>query len=387
MSRLTIVGASARAAAASARRAGLVPWCADLFADADLRAMVPDAVRCPVGQYPQLFAEILKDAPPGPWMYTGGLENHPNLIRRMADIRPLWGNGPDALVACRSPFNVERILREEGLPVPEVRAAGAELPAYCRWLRKPFSGSAGQGIAFVDQAEAAPSTLRSPRHYCQQFMAGTSMSAVYVRARGDLEVLGVTEQLIGTEWLNAPPFRYAGNIGPIELSSPLRGDLLRIGRALGECCGLLGVFGVDFILHEGRPWVVEVNPRYPASVEVLELATGCLAMQLHRAAFDPDAVLGARALPTAPFVAKGVLYASSTVVVPDYDLESMTIHSADIPAVGEVIEPGWPILTCLASGSTKEVCLGVLQTRAQHAFSIGQLSVDRPGPSSGFVRV
>src|SRR5215218_4790408 len=123
MSDLTIIGASARAAAASARRAGLVPWAADLFADADLRAMVPDAVRCPAGQYPRALLDILADAPPGPWMYTGGLENHPNLVRRMAEVRPLWGNGPNALIACRSPFHVERLLREEGLPVPEVRAA------------------------------------------------------------------------------------------------------------------------------------------------------------------------------------------------------------------------------------------------------------------------
>src|SRR5262245_41305155 len=169
MSDLTIVGASARAAAASARRAGLTPWAADLFADTDLRALVPGAVRCPVGQYPVALLDILRDGPTGPWMYTGALENHPNLIRQMSEVRPLWGNGPNSLLACRSPFHVERLLRDEGLPVPEVRAADTERPDYCSWVRKPISGSAGHGIEIAaTDVRARPSVA----HYYQQFVPG-----------------------------------------------------------------------------------------------------------------------------------------------------------------------------------------------------------------------
>ena len=38
--------------------------------------------------------------------------------------------------------------------------------------------------------------------------------------------------------------------------------------------GLAGWFGVDFILRDGIPWPVEINPRYTASVEIHELASG-----------------------------------------------------------------------------------------------------------------
>src|SRR5688572_27693749 len=99
MPTLTILGASARAAAASAIRAGFIPWTADLFADRDLREMVPDAIRCPSEKYPVGLLDILKEAPDAPWMYTGALENSPNLIRKLMEIRPLWGNGPEALLA------------------------------------------------------------------------------------------------------------------------------------------------------------------------------------------------------------------------------------------------------------------------------------------------
>jgi predicted ATP-grasp superfamily ATP-dependent carboligase len=367
MSRLLIVGASARAAAASARRAGLAPWCADLFADTDLRAIAPESVRCPPGQYPHGLAEILRDAPAGPWMYTGALENHPNLVRTLADLRPLWGNCPNALVRCRSPFAVERLLRDADLPAPEARAGDAERPDYCGWLRKPLAGAAGQGITFADPAQPRQP---SSRHYYQQFVPGPPMSAVYVRARGDVRLLGVTEQLIGADWLNAPPFRYAGNIGPIDVPPGLRDDLVRVGRAIGDGCDLLGLFGVDFIEREGWPWVVEVNPRYPGSVEVLERATGLVALAHHRTAFDPEAAAATGPATGGPVSGKAILYAPRRLMMPDLATRLpgrdrfSTRHLADIPSPGEVIEPGWPILTVLADGPDRTAGLAALQARA-----------------------
>src|SRR5438309_1251845 len=98
---LLIFGASARAAAFSALRAGLSPWCADLFGDADL------AARCPVialpDTYPDGLLEIERQAPPGPFLYTGGLENRPRLLRELAQRRTLWGVAPGILPQVRRP--------------------------------------------------------------------------------------------------------------------------------------------------------------------------------------------------------------------------------------------------------------------------------------------
>jgi predicted ATP-grasp superfamily ATP-dependent carboligase len=381
MSRVLIVGASARAAAASAERAGLDPWCADLFADADLRAACPNAVRCPIEKYPAGLLDLLRDAPAGPLMYTGGLENHPNLVWRLAEVRPLWGNGPNALRRCRWPFTVEHLLRNAGLPAPEVHTGDAELPGFREWVRKPIRGAAGQGIALVEPSgRAKPQAPRRPRalsHYYQQFVPGPSMSAVFVRARGEVRLLGVTEQLIGAGWVNAPPFRYAGNIGPVDAPPELRDDLIRVGRTLGEGCELVGLFGVDFIYHEGRPWVVEINPRYPASVEVLERATGLVALAHHRTAFDPGATAAAGPIPGGPVAGKAILYAPRRLVMPDGAAGALAHlpgpqvsgprttppQFADIPHAREVIEAGWPIMTVLADGSDRSECLATLRSR------------------------
>jgi predicted ATP-grasp superfamily ATP-dependent carboligase len=363
MSTLIIVGASARAAAASALRAGLKPWCADLFADADLRAMVSNAVRCPIEHYPSRLLEILQSAPDAPWIYTGGLENHPKLLRNMAEARPLWGNGPDALRWARSPFSVARILRNAGLPALEVRAGVARLPDRCRWLRKPLAGSAGLGIEFADRSHVP---CRS--HYFQEFVEGTSMSANFVRTCGETRLLGVTEQLIGEPWLNSPPFRYAGNIGPVELPSEARTQLSRIGVAIGDGCGLRGLFGIDFVLNERQSWVVEVNPRYTASIEVLELAAGMSALHEHRLEFASSCVLPRNA-DWGPVVGKAILYADRRFVFPGTPaMDCPDMRFADIPAAGEVIQPGWPILTLLVRTQSAMECREKLSAEAERAL-------------------
>src|SRR5262249_62044410 len=113
------LGASARAAAFSALRCGLKPYCADLFGDLDLRARCPTTI-LPPDRYPDGFLDFVAQAPPGPWMYTGALENRPRLIRQLARQLPLWRNDAAVLNVIRSPDRVRQILHAPQLPCPPV---------------------------------------------------------------------------------------------------------------------------------------------------------------------------------------------------------------------------------------------------------------------------
>src|SRR5262245_37522602 len=148
---LLIVGASVRAAAFSALRAGLEPRCADLFADADLRS------RCGVlplsGSYPRCFRTVIAEDVPGPWMYTGGLENEPDLVRELAETRPLWGNGEEVLRKVREPAFLAAAARRADLTAPRLGTQTAE-PG-CRWLLKPRRGAGGAGIRFWQGGDAS----------------------------------------------------------------------------------------------------------------------------------------------------------------------------------------------------------------------------------------
>ena len=357
---MSIVGASVRAAAQSALRAGLTPWCIDLFNDRDLRLSAP-CQRCPIDSYPQQLPEMLRAAPPGPVMYTGGLENHPRLIDEIARKHPLWGNPSDVLMRVRDPFFVAGLLAKNGLKRPEASRSPMGAPA----LKKPLKGAGGLNIrvAQVDDREADGA-------YFQEYISGPPHSVIYCCSRKGSELLGVTQQLIGERWLFAKPFQYAGNVGPVRLSANADKSLQLLGALLHTECGMRGLVGVDFILQDDHPWVVEINPRYTASVEVLEHATGLKSLDYHRAAFEPYEHLPV-SKPAGSCIGKAILFAPCRLKFPlqgpwDQIRDSFTCPLfADIPGQGEIIEEGWPILTFFVKASTPEECRTTLQQRAR----------------------
>jgi predicted ATP-grasp superfamily ATP-dependent carboligase len=372
---LLLFGASVRAAAFSALRAGLRPWCVDLFADTDLRACCP-ALALPPADYPEGFLEVCARAPTGPWMYTGGLENRPALVEKLCRIRPLWGNGADVLRQVRSPAQVAQRLARAGVACPEVRLKAEDVPTCGRWLVKPRDGAGGRDITFV----ADRSVISRRRHvYFQEYIEGEPCAAVYVglvRRSADGTLVGAafleaTRQLVGEPWLHAAPFHYCGSIGPLPLSLPLHRKFQRIGTVLARAFGLRGLFGVDCVVRDGVPWAVEVNPRYPASVEVLEEPDGPSAVALHRAALqgaDVPLYWGAgepRSYARGKVRGKAILFAREPLVFPADPFWTARARAfrpeqpgppsfADIPKAGQRIERGRPILTFFAEAATVE---------------------------------
>jgi predicted ATP-grasp superfamily ATP-dependent carboligase len=373
---LLLIGASVRAIAFAALRAGFHPWCADLFGDADLRRHCPTLV-LDRGDYPQGFRRLLEQAPQAPWLYTGGLENHPGLVGRLARWRPLWGNGPEVLRAVRSPAAVTAVYRAHHVPHPAVVSGRSALPSSGRWLRKPLRSAGGAGI----QHWSLEKPTRPSDHSCyyQEFLEGPSCAALFVGSQGQAQLLGVTRQLVGERWLGAKSFCYCGTIGPLDLPDSLQLVLQKIGTVLAAHFDLQGMFGVDCVLVEGVPYPVEVNPRYPASAEVLELAAGSSLLALHCAAFTqlvPGAAPMPQREPADPMVAKAILFAQTNVLFPsDGPWRDYLQHApvdlwqppplADIPSAGTRIEAGHPVLTVFATGRSEEQCRTGLACRIQ----------------------
>jgi len=369
-----IVGASARAAAFSALRAGLQPECIDLFADADLAALCPTQ-RLAVRGYPRGFATRDLFRTQGPWLYTGGLENWPALIDRLAAARqPLWGNRGDVLRRSHSPLVLQKVLQDAKLPCPAIHVVDRGVPGEGRWVLKPLCGSGGLGIRFWNGDLSLLASKR--RTFLQEFIDGESCSAVYVGMGDDAFLLGVTRQLIGLDWLHAPAFHYCGSVGPLAVAPLVRQRIERLGQVLARGLSLRGLFGVDCILRDGTPWPVEVNPRYTASVEVLEHAVPVAALSWHGRVFHSARFEQPPDVPSATsFVGKAILFARVRLTFPvngpwektlafrgpPHDLPAF----ADIPRAGECIQKGQPILTCFVRAESETACFGSLRQMAE----------------------
>jgi predicted ATP-grasp superfamily ATP-dependent carboligase len=369
---LLILGASARAAAYSAVRAGYQPWAADSFGDADLLAVCPQSRR--VADYPAGLERELAHFPPSPWMYTGALENHPDLVDRLATQRPLWGTAGQPLRSVRDPFQVGAALQVAGLHYPEV----VREPAECRegnWLRKPFRSSGGDRIERFAAAGPAGSSPGGGgrRFFWQRFVAGTACSAAFVAARGRAVLLGVTHQLSGLAWAGAQGFQYSGSVGPVPDDGRLQAAWQAIGSCLAERFALSGLFGVDGIIAGDEIWTLEVNPRYTASLEVLERGLGLRVLDYHAGACRDGILPASPPRAAGGWCGKIVVYARGWLTVPaDWPAYVEQINAdadwpalADIPLAGTSLNRGQPVLTVLAAGLDRAAVERQLRCRVQ----------------------
>ncbi len=384
-----VYGASVRAAAMSAVRAGFDVVAGDLFCDRDLRKLCLHA-KCPFDNYPDGLAELADEFPGFPWMYTGGLENYPALIERISRTRPLWGNGQDVLAKVRDPFWLTGQFVGRVYGPPPVLPPTADLPLTGEWLRKPISSAGGVGVrpATPDDFERRAGVEYD--YYLQQRLVGESFSAIFVLLNGKPKLVGLTEQLVGEEWLHAPPFGYCGSVYPYahgDYTAKLAQSFI---HTVALRSGLCGLCGIDMIGDHTARRPVEINPRYPASVEVIELATGVSVLRKHRVAFDTS-------IPTPsvwPFgfhhpVGKAIYYAPRRLTFPpagpwDDDLDRpfdpwRVPGYADIPDAGAVVEKGWPVLTFFATAATPDEC----KTKLRHtAADLDRLFAPHFAPST-----
>jgi hypothetical protein len=135
---------------------------------------------------------------------------------------------------------------------------------------------------------------------------------------------------------------------------------------------LRGVNGIDFVLardREGRrrPFLVEVNPRYTGSMELMGRAYGVNVFSLHVEAVAgrlPDFSLARQLQSQQSTFGKAIVYARSEVTMPctqDWSRRGRR----DIPHPGERIEAGHPICTVLSAADDRAACWSDLLSRSR----------------------
>jgi predicted ATP-grasp superfamily ATP-dependent carboligase len=374
---LVVIGASTRAFAVSARDAGFRVHAADLFCDLDLRAAAATAacVRDFAGGYPCGLVAAARTLPPGPFCYVGAMENHLDVIRAVARDRPLLGSPPAAVAAVRDPWSLRGLVRSAGLQSPECHAVPDGLPRDGSFLRKPLAGAGGRGITpWIDDGDVAAEPC-----VWQRRIDGVGWSATFIIGPETGRLLGASRQLTGLDWCHARPFTYCGSIDvPIAaLPTTLRRQFAALAAPL-LACGLRGAVGVDVVVDDREvAWVVEVNPRPTASMELVERSAGTSIAAAHVAACGGPAAATAANRPARPLRwAKAVLYAPHPLTGDAESLAGVTKWLdrwgaaagrpaiADIPAPGRAIPAGGPVCTLHAAAATADEALATLRRRA-----------------------
>lgn len=334
--RVLVVAVSARMIAQLAVCDGYAVTALDRFGDVDLRAVA----EVTTAATSDAMAARARDVDADAVVYGAGLENRPDLVAQLCEGRELLGTPPEQLPAVRDPWAVGAAARAVGARAPEsrsvarppVRAPGAT------WLRKPQRGGGGRGVR-----EWRGGRLRAAE-ILQRRIHGLSCSAVAIGDGRRATVLGLTEQLH-----RSPGFHWIGNLTPPRLPAgeqdELDGRLRAVCAEVAARFGVRGAFGVDAIWDGHHAWVLEVNPRPSAALELFGPGAfeahlrGARGLGLPRAGSPPAARCAK---------VKLVLFADRDVRAPDPTWWPPDLVR-DIPRAGEAISRGAPVCTLVSA--------------------------------------
>lgn len=337
---MLIVAISARALAQSAGRAGWRAAAVDAFGDDDARAACLELVVAPNIQdsfaqcdLDALVAPLVRAHRPAGIVYGAGFEDCPDQLTRLARHAPLFGAAAAAVAKAKDPIRFSNLCAAAGLLHPEIETTSPLRPD--DWLLKRAGGSGGRHI------QNAAGRTRSAGDYWQRRIEGRSVSLLFACDETAFSPLGWSQQ-----WTSpAPdaPYRYGGAAGPIE--GPAAPEVYDALSRLATALGLNGLASADFIDDGRRLWLLEINPRPGATLDVFDDAADPL-MRRH---------LGATKVAPPPLragkniKASAIVYAEEDVVIA---CREWPVWVADRPPAGALVPTGAPLCTVFARGES-----------------------------------
>ena len=357
---ILIAAFSGRALAESARRAGYVPLVADAFGDMDTRAAahlyagLPSAISHGFEAKP-LFSALdgLVDCAPSPpvgIVLGSGFEDRPKLIASLDARYGLIGSKADLVRQLKDPSEFFSLLKQLSIPHPETTLTPPDQPQ--GWLAKRIGGTGGAHIRELQNLSKPPD-----KSYFQRRIEGTPMSVFAVSSKG-----GVALEL-SRQW-TAPsprkPFRYGGAVITEYADTPAEQKMVSTAATLIELLDPVGLVSFDFLIEGDTPYLLEVNPRPGATLDIFDDIGGNL-FRAHVEASLGNELWQQRDLPTAQSRASAILYADNgSLTAGEFDWPEWT---ADRPHPGTLIPAGQPVATVFADGASADEAERLARTR------------------------
>lgn len=376
---LILLGYSARDLANSAHLAGLKAMSIDYFGDFDSKHTGTNISLMRDLQKPftaKNLAQVAMEQPAGFIVYGGNLENYPALVRSLATKHRVLGNDAGALKKSRNLVYIRELLQNTPIQLPDTmmhlstydKGAAVEKSGKS-WLVKNYHSGGGVNIRWYQQGQRV-----RKREYLQQHIEGLNMSATFLADGAHSQLLGISEQLIGLEEYGSNTFKWSGNVYPWRCQNKKDGlelwHTLASGvQKLTQGCVLKGLNTIDFILNQQGIYLLEVNPRYSASVELMERFDNQSLLPAH-----VGVCLGENLSQSMELLSKGreeaehhltqqegkilmkvVLYAKKHLVVEDNEI-FIQLKAHDIPFEGDVFQKGDPLCTLIKEADSRKGC-------------------------------
>jgi predicted ATP-grasp superfamily ATP-dependent carboligase len=174
-----------------------------------------------------------------------------------------------------------KILKKNGLPTPKTLVLNVtdDLAIVKRAIKsklsypvvfKPMDGVSCGGLSVVKedaQVEKAIAKIKAEsaekRFIIQEFVEGEAASVSLLSARGKALAISLNKQSVKVA---APEAVSSYEGGTVPFNHPLKQEAFTVAKKVVESYpGLRGYVGVDLVLAQDKPFVVDVNPRLTTS--------------------------------------------------------------------------------------------------------------------------
>jgi uncharacterized protein len=362
---IIVVAYSARGLACCAAHAGFAPLSIDVFGDDDTRETSRASMTLDGGLIDGLTLDkvagaveaLTRSYDPIGLIYGAGFEHQPEALAAIALKAPVLGNDAETLKRAKDPLALAELCEANAIRHPPIAFDPPDESGL--WLMKKRGGAGGAHIARADDPNGA-----SPERYFQRRVAGNSISALFLATERRVQIIGLSMQW--TAPTPASPFRYGGAAGPVEIVPQQAGEIARAVAVIAAELNLVGLNSADFLVGDDAVWLIEINPRPGATLDVFESSEAPLIGR-HVAACEGRLT---SAPPSLVFKAAEIVYAPCDIAIPRG--RNLPDWIVDRPSPGTRIAAGDPLCTAVASGSTVDLARACASERAREIIALVQ---------------
>ena len=241
-----------------------------------------------------------------------------------------------------------------------------------QFILKPLQGSGGLGIFLLNnescdelkQVSEICQNISLENYILQEYIEGTNVSSSVLSSHDDRKNL-INSRLITEHDLGNESYEYSGNILPLDENSfrmfndnrteinadELNDEMKNTSEDLIKEFGLIGSNGVDYILDkDGDLKVIEINPRFQGTYELVENSLGINLLDAHIKACEGEIM----DIPNpSRYSIKKIIYARKQVSIGNLNIPNVY----DIPYEGVRIEKDQPLVTIISSNKNLETAI------------------------------
>ena len=348
-----IIANSARMLTELVNKKGYSCLVIDCFGDTDTQSQSVHYVHVEslaLSNIKQVITGLLKQYQPAYMIYGSGLERYPETLGYLYQHFTVLNNRLVTVLAVQDKPSFFAILQQLNLPFPETCFTMPSLST--GWLTKPLQGEGGVGIKRYQD-------VNQTTHYWQKYQIGLPMSVLFIANGSDFKIVGFNKQSVISVGDNE--FIFASIYTQPDL------DIKQIQIYLHKIVSkfmLQGLNSLDFIWHHSQCYILEVNARPSASVQLYSdnlLDYHFNSLDCYQPLPFDDFIKNH----DEPYQAYHIIFAERHVTIPKSVIWQIWVK--DRPTSGTLIYTGQPICSIIASGKNEQQMNDLLLFR-QHAI-------------------